>query len=156
MVGYCSVPDTDERGLEIEYRDPDYTTTELNYHLTDNGTVYSGRKTFPESDPVGYWRGCVAPAALGNDTDPADVTGTMNGTDGNGEFNTSLEWPDSTTGAIGGGPVGSGGDSAATEWGGWLLLAGGAYLGYRRFGDGQLAAALGQAGQQVRRLLENR
>jgi hypothetical protein len=154
MVGYCSVPDSEERGVELEYWDPKYETTDLQYHLTDNGTVYSGSKTF--SDPVGYWRGCVAGEALGNDTEPPELDGTANVTRDGETVNTSLEWPDPTTGAIGGGPVGSGGDSTATEWGGWLLLAGGAYLGYRRFGDGELAAALGQAGQQVRRLLENR
>jgi hypothetical protein len=156
MVGYCSVPDTDERGLEIEYRDPDYTTTELNYHLTDNGTVYSGRKTFPESDPVGYWRGCVAPAALGNDTDPREVDGTYNGTyDDGSAFNGTLSFG-SSGGSVVGGPVGSGGGSTSTAAtvGGYGLLGLGALLAYRRFGDGQLEAALGAVGRQVSRLFE--
>lgn len=150
--GYCDVPGVDEHGLEVEYFDPDDTTVAFNYHLTgpDNETVYSGTKTFDE--PIGYYRGCIAPATL-NNTDPDDTDGTYNGTRDDGStFNGSLSWPEPSFG----GPVGGGGSSTtstATTYGGWLLLLGGGYLAYRRFGDGQLGAALGQAGQQLSRRL---
>jgi hypothetical protein len=154
-LGYCEVPNADERGLEVEYFDPDDETVAFNYHLTgpDNDTVYSGTKTFEE--PIGYYRGCIAPATL-NDTDPDDVDGTYNGSRDDGStFNGSLSWPEPDLGGGFGGPVGGGegGTSSATTFGGWLLLLAGGYLAYRRFGDGQVGRAISNASQQVSGLL---
>jgi hypothetical protein len=159
-LGYCDVPHADDRGLEIEYWDPDRETTAFNYQLTgpENQTVYSGTKEFEE--PIGYYRGCIAPSTLNeslNGTDPGDVDGTYNGSLEDGtSFNGSLSFPEPSFGGGGfGGPVGggSGGASQATTWGGWLLLAAGGYVAYRRFGDGQVGAAISSASQQVTSLI---
>jgi hypothetical protein len=153
-LGYCDVPGTDERGLSVEYYDPDRQTTSFNYNLSgpDGDRVYTGTKTF--DNEIGYYRGCIAPATL-NETDAGQVEGTYNGSlDDGTEFNGSLSFPEpSFGGPIGGGGGGSGGASSATTFGGWLLLAAGGYLAYRRYGNGQIEAALGSVGQQVSNLL---
>lgn len=150
VLGYCEVPGAEDRGLEVEYWDESYSTTSFNYNLTGpDGALYEGTKTF-EEEPIGYYRGCIGNATL-NGTDPGDAGGNYSGGYGDGgTFNGSFSWPEASFG----GPVGGGGGSStATTYGGWLLLLGGGYLAYRRFGDGQLGAALGQAGQQLSRRL---
>ena len=144
VLGRCEV--SGEGGIEVEYWDPSYSTASLDYNLTGpDGGVYAGSLSWEE--PRGYYRGCIAT----NGTAPEDVDGEYSGDYTNGtSYNGSLEWPDTSGGFLAGGPTGSGGGgSTATQYGGYVILLGGAALAYRRFGNGQIGALLSTASERL-------
>jgi len=151
-LGECSEPGM-TTGISVEYWDPNYETTSFEYAIeNDSGVLFSGTKSFDE--PIGYYRGCVG-SELTNVTNPDDGNTTIdyNGTKDDGtEFSGSINWSDTFSGSSGGGfggPVDSGADSPAATWLGWLLLAAGGYVAYRRFGNGELESTIASAGSSA-------
>ena len=153
VLGKCEVSGKD--GVAVEYWDPNYETSTLEYNLTGpDGDLYEGTKEF--DDPRGYYRGCIGNATL-NGTDPGDAGGNYSGGYTDGEtFNGSLDYPSGES--LFGGPVGGGssGSSNATRYGGWLIVAAGGALAYRRFGNGQIGRSLARVSERAGRLLNRR
>jgi hypothetical protein len=103
VLGTCTTADGSD-GIQVEYYDPFYETTELEYNLTGpNGSRYTGTQSF---DPaIGFWAGCVGDQLTNNASDDDDiaVTGnyTRNGT--TSQFSSDYD-PGSAVAALG--PVG--------------------------------------------------
>jgi outer membrane protein assembly factor BamB len=138
-LGECTEPGVSS-GINIEYWDPSYSTESFDYSIeNDTGTLFEGTREF--SEPIGYYRGCVG-SELTNTTDPGEnATVDYSGTYENGStFNGSLDLSSafSSSGGFGGGPVGSGADSPASRWLGYALIAGGGYIAYRQYGNGEI------------------
>lgn len=138
LAGECLMADGTS-GVLVEFWDPDYQTTELEYNLSAGNNSYAGARTF--DTPAGYATWCVADGLTNNASDSTtDLTGnvTQNGTTTN--FSDTLDQS-----AVFGGPIGGGGGGGEPSTGqqvvGIGLSAGAAYLLVRRFTDFRLSEA---------------
>ncbi|WP_254831575.1 carboxypeptidase-like regulatory domain-containing protein [Haloglomus salinum] len=137
LAGECIQADGSE-GVLVEYWDPSFETTSLEYNLTSGNQSYAGERQFDTA--VGYTTWCVSDGLTGNASDaPGDTTLEGNYTSGGETFNYTDELgSDALLGApIGGGGAGGGGGSPSTSQTavGVALIGGLGYLAYRRFGS---------------------
>lgn len=127
-------------GTAISMRSPE-PVEEVDYTIVDGDgdPIYNGSESFDE--PTTQWEGRISDDVSGSVSDDAELE--YEGVYGDGtEFNGTsvlsgtLDSTGSTSGPIGPTGSSSGGPSTATTVGGIALLAGGAVVAYRRFGDG--------------------
>lgn len=161
----CQIFTSDDNGLEV-ICSGENPIRNFDFNISrPDGSIYNGSISF--DGPKDYYEGELPQEILTNYTNSTsaaeEVVIDYSGTYGNGSsFNgTGTLW-----GSTGGGsqsfsfgPVGSGGGGDggdASQIGGFLLLAGGAAVAYRRWGNGGLersaASAVKSAGEAVSRL----
>jgi outer membrane protein assembly factor BamB len=146
LAGECLMADGTS-GVLVEFWDPDYQTTELEYNLSAGNNSYAGARTF--DTPAGYATWCVGDGLTNNASDSTtDLTGnvTQNGTTTN--FSDTLDQS-----AVFGGPIGGGGGGGEPSTGqqvvGIGLSAGAAYLLVRRFTEFRLTEALSSVASRL-------
>jgi hypothetical protein len=149
LVGDCLTADGSS-GVLLEYWDPTYSTSSLEYNVSAGENAYAGERTF--ETPAGYATWCVADTLTnnGSETDSA-LSGnvTRNGTTTN--FSDTLEQS-----SVFGGPVGGGGGgepSTGQQVVGIGLTAGVGYLLVRRFTDFRITSAVSGAVSRARSLV---
>jgi hypothetical protein len=149
VVGACIVGDGSS-GVLVEYWDPSYSTTSLDYNLSHGNSSYAGNREF--STPVGYDTWCIADTLTGNASDsPGETTLSGNYTQGGEAFNYS-DTLDSQSFFAAGGPVGGGGGGGASggqQAVGLGVLVAGGYLVARRTTDFRVTEAAGAAASAV-------